>query len=145
MKGILAATAIAVGLSGGHANAACTQEDIGGTWEFYGDISSPFLPFDQALRCTVHIEKTTGTMAASSPCASSGIGGGTLTPGTVASGTATLGDAENCTFNIAFHAVIGRIIPVSVQHATMSLSKDVVAGLVRADMGGSTFTMVKIR
>ncbi len=145
MKGILATTAIAVGLSAGQANAACVHQDIGGTWEFYGDISVPFLPFEQALRCTVHIDPLTGAIGHGSPCASSGIGGGAVTHGTVDLGNAVLVDPENCTFHINFHALAGRILIVNAPHATMSLSKELVAGLVGVDMGGSTFSMVKIR
>ena len=145
MKAVLAATTIAVGLLAGQANAFCTHHDIGGTWEFYGDISSPSLSFEQALRCTVHINQLTGDIAQGSPCASSSIGGGAVTHGTVLSGNAALVSLENCTFHISVHVNAGRILEVNAPHATMSLSKEMVAGLVGVDMGGSTFTMVKIR
>jgi hypothetical protein len=146
MKTILAAAAIAVGLSAGQTNATCTQHDIGGTWEFYGDASGPLFSFDQALRCILHVNKLTGAIEQSSSCAAAGIGGGVSAPGTINSGTATLTGTENCTFNLSFHTNInGRILPVSAAHATMSLNKDLVAGLVSVEMGGTTFTMVKIR
>src|ERR1700733_11465541 len=147
MKTILAATAIAVGLSAGQANATCTQLDAGGTWEFYADISTPLLPSDQALRCTMHVEKLSGTIAPKSPCASTAFfSGGVASSSEFGGGTILLKDADNCTFGISFQVdPTGRNLSVSVAHATMSLNKDVVAGLVSAAMGGSTFTMVKIR
>lgn len=152
MKAILAATAIAAGFSAPQAHALCTQADIGGTWEFYGDVYSATSQFSTyALRCTLHIDKASGQVATGSACESTAVNGQSVHDGTVTFGNILIAAPDNCTFDLRFSSNAG-VVGIGVQslHATMSPSKEIVVGMLGARLhtstrGGSIFTMVKIR
>jgi hypothetical protein len=152
MSKIIVATAVAIGLSVGQAQAMCTQADIGGTWGFYGDLYTANQVSALALSCTLHIDKTSGVVATDSPCESTAVtnpGG----YGTVTSGTFTLQEPDNCTFNFRFstNATNGGLgLSVEVRRSTLSENKQVLAGMLSRlpfarGGSGSIVTMIKIR
>jgi hypothetical protein len=151
MNKIIAAAAVAAGISAGPAHAVCTQADIGGTWEFYGDVYSATKQFSSyALRCTLHIDKTSGHVATESACESTAVNGQSVHRGNVTFGNILITDPDNCTFSVRFGSNAG-IVSVGIQSlfATMAPSKEIVAGMLGDNLntnnrGGSIFTMVKI-
>jgi hypothetical protein len=149
MNRIIAATAIAVGLSSGPAHAVCTLADIGGTWGFYGDLYTGNQGSALALSCTLHIDKTSGEVATDSACESTGVSnpGGY---GTVTFGTFILEEPDNCTFSFRFGTDAGRNVSVEVRRSTLSENKQVLAGMISRPLRGLTgagaiVTMIKIR
>ena len=149
MNRIIAATAIAVGLSSGPAHAVCTLADIGGTWGFYADIYTGVQASPLALSCTLHIDKTSGQVATDSECESAG-GGNSQSHGNVTFGEFSLTEPANCTFFFRFGTNTLRNSSIEVRRSTLSENKQVLAGMIASPPrsltgAGSIVTMIKIR
>ena len=149
MNKIMAATAVAVGLWSGQAQAVCSLADIGGTWGFYADVYTGGQFSALALSCTLHIDKTTGQVATDSACQSTAVNGSSG-HGNVTFGEFSLAEADNCTFSFRFGTNSGRNLSVEVRQATLSENKQVMAGTIASPPrsltgAGSIITMIKIR